>query len=816
MHQVDAAGICWVPVRHHSPAASRAVRDLIARLHPVAVLIEGPSDYDRIDQLLLPHEPPISLMTWLRLDLADRPGRPLVAHAVYPFTVFSPEWQAVVRGAAAGADVRFIDLPWAQQFLLERTERNAPTGPGEDEAAALQRTDAVSETFFDRLAGHTGRREMSAVWDELAEVDPALDTSTYLQRAALLGAGIRADSDAAGRGGVGGIDVPREAHMAAEIRRARADHPDGVLLVITGAAHTAALIDRLATAPRPDELATQGGGPVALPEALDTGHALLPASYADLDEQRGYLAGQPSPGFYDRVFAAGDPSGAAEVVDTLLVESLATLRAAKAGISAADAIAARTTMIGLATLRGHARPWRDDLVDALTSTLVKDTVAADAVRSADGGHPLINRVRELMRGDVVGRLAAGTDHPPLVVEVETACAARGMPLGPGPVAHRLDLDEPADRERAHLLHRLRVLGIPAARLTKDARPSGSGGGPVGARVSERPDATQEWEVRGGVAVTSASVLASRYGPTVERATLAVLARRAETSDLGELTVVLLDAVLCGLPDLSGRLSDRVIAATLETDRLPALAGGSDAPAPLPLLLRLHRFDRWYGVTGRADLGELLHAVALRCVEVIERLPPQPAGTAARTFALALRRLTDAVVASPVLGDLETRLRAAIAGQASRGAIRGSHAPEVDGALMGALWLIESVLPSASAAAGAGPAGAPDPAGTGEWYAGLLAVAGHLALAAPEIFDPLDEALREWSDEEFVLALPDLRRAGTALQPRERSALLDHLTGERTGTAPLVVAPELLPGLLARESALWARVESHTGPLRVES
>ena len=44
------------PVRHHSPTAARLVRDLIARLRPAAVLVEGPADFnERIDELFLPH-----------------------------------------------------------------------------------------------------------------------------------------------------------------------------------------------------------------------------------------------------------------------------------------------------------------------------------------------------------------------------------------------------------------------------------------------------------------------------------------------------------------------------------------------------------------------------------------------------------------------------------------------------------------------------------------------------------------------------------------------------------------------------------------
>lgn len=797
--EVDAQGICWVPVRHHSPAATRAVRDLVARLRPVAVLVEGPADYTRVDQLLLAHEPPVSLMTWFR---RETPERTQVAYALYPFAVFSPEWHAVRDGAAAGADVRFVDLPWHLQVVVEQGGYDA--GPASTEVAALHRTDEVGPSFFDGLAAYTGRREMSAVWDELAEIDPGLGTATYLRRAALLGAGIRADGDARALADRA-LDEAREAHMAAEVRRARADHPDGVLLVVTGAAHTAALQERLAEAPRADELA----GPPPTPADLETGHALVPTSYPALDEQRGYLAGQPSPGYYDRAHrATGEDAGA--LTDAVLAEAVAALREAGAPLSAADLIAARAAMLGLATLRGHARPWRDDLVDALTSTLVKDTVAPDAATSADGGHPLLNRVRELMRGDTVGRLAPGTDLPPLVLEVEARCAALGMPLGQQPTTHVLDLEDDADRARAQLLQRLRVLDVPAARLVRDVR-GPDPQGPIGTQVGARVDPTQEWRVRGGTTVTAQAVLASRWGASIEQAVLAVLGRRAAAGDVAALTSALLDAVLCGLPDLTGRLSEQVEVGTLALDRLPELV------EPLGVLLRLHRFDRWYGTTDRADLGALLRLVGLRCVELVERLGPQPPGAPSEQLAVALRRLVDAVVASPALRDLEPRLATAVAEQLARGSTRSGHAPEALGALTGARWLLASVAPRDLAAVG--PEGAPDPAGTGEWYAGLLAVAGHLALAAPEIFDPLDAALRTWSPDDFRRALPDLRRAATSLLPRERRALLAHLQpgsgpggGGRSAGVDLVVPEHELAALVAREDALWALVEEHTGPL----
>ncbi len=96
------------PVRHHSPTAARLVRDLITRLRPAAVLIEGPADFnERIGELFLPHRPPLAIYSFVRLAAGLRRG------AYYPLCEHSPEWQALRAGQEIGAAVRFIDLPWA-------------------------------------------------------------------------------------------------------------------------------------------------------------------------------------------------------------------------------------------------------------------------------------------------------------------------------------------------------------------------------------------------------------------------------------------------------------------------------------------------------------------------------------------------------------------------------------------------------------------------------------------------------------------------------------------------------------------------------
>jgi DNA-binding LacI/PurR family transcriptional regulator len=86
LYALDAA-VIFFPVRHHSPAAARLLRQLIHDRQPAAILIEGPSNFnDRLHELFLPHKLPIAIYSYLHTADDRRRG------AFYPFCVYSPEW----------------------------------------------------------------------------------------------------------------------------------------------------------------------------------------------------------------------------------------------------------------------------------------------------------------------------------------------------------------------------------------------------------------------------------------------------------------------------------------------------------------------------------------------------------------------------------------------------------------------------------------------------------------------------------------------------------------------------------------------------
>ena len=101
-------------IRHHSPACARLVHDIIHTLKPKAVLIEGPSDFNkRLDELALPHRLPVAIYSY-----AHTPEGP--AQCWYPFLDYSPEWVALQTANDMRVQSRFIDLPhWHYRVLAD-------------------------------------------------------------------------------------------------------------------------------------------------------------------------------------------------------------------------------------------------------------------------------------------------------------------------------------------------------------------------------------------------------------------------------------------------------------------------------------------------------------------------------------------------------------------------------------------------------------------------------------------------------------------------------------------------------------------------
>lgn len=558
--------VTFIGVRHHSPACARLVASTIDTLRPAYVLVEGPADVNgRIGELLLGHDLPIAVFSSYRDD-----ERRLASWA--PFCEYSPEWAALTHGRAAGAELRFIDLPAWHPAFAGRSNRYAD--------AELRYADVM-----ERLCRAFEVDNVDALWDHLFEIAPeeglAERLATYFDL-------VRGEAAA------GESDTTREAYMASWVSAAAAAAGDRHVVVVTGGFHRPALVRALA--------GSDGGNWPGIPEMPDGalgGSFLVPYSFRRLDAFDGYQSGMPSPAYYQELWERG-PDGAARH----LVEAVAgRLREKHQPVSTADLIAARATAEGLATVRGHHRPGRTDVLDGLASALVKEAIdvplpwARRGTLEA-GSHPVVVEMVAALSGNRVGRLHPGTPAPPLVHNFDAELERAGLA---GAEALELDLTRPADRDRSTVLHRVRLLGVPG--FQRDSGPT----------TGLDPVLREHWTLRPGPDRLTAVIEAGAYGATLADACAAVLGERAAQAgrDVDALAVVLFDAALSGTHDIS----DRALA------DIEGAVGGAGDLGPLgrmlTVVLTMWRHDGLFGTARSATLATVIAAAVRRILWLAE-------------------------------------------------------------------------------------------------------------------------------------------------------------------------------------------------------
>ena len=711
-----SASLHIIGVRHHSPACARLVAHTLRTVRPRHVLIEGPADMNaRLGELLLGHELPVALYSSYR----DQER----AHASWtPFCAYSPEWVALTEGHAAGAQVRFMDLPaWHKAF----------------EGVANRYSDGERRhgQAIDALCQKLGVEGLDALWDHLFEQPLALDV--LAERLRVYFDSVRGQEPGSER------DEAREAFMRAHVEAALGQG-DGPVVVVCGGFH-APVLARARAVPG-----------AAFPESPSDPSArsfLVPYSFRRLDSFSGYQSGMPSPAFYQALWETG-PQGAPERMLRAVVERL---RGRKQPVSSADLIAASVMAEGLARLRGHAVLARTDLLDGLASALVKDALVTALPWTARGvpapdTAPLLGEVLRAFSGEKKGRLHPKTPQPPLLRDVEHQVRAHGLAPGPHSRVLRLELRTPEHLDKSRVLHRLRVLGLPG--FVRDLGPA----------FPAEPVLQETWTLSPHEDFESAVIEASGWGATLEEAAVGRLEESLLDAgpDLRRLALLLAESFFIGVPGLASRVLHAVAA---QAGREPDFAHLGVA---LERLLSIWRHDVLLGARGSAEVGTLITAALERGLWLFEQVdgPSLPANTDHLGAVVALRDTLRfaapalGVDVQPAVAVFERRLASAQA------------PPALRGAALGALWSLARFTDEASAEATALSAirAAGRPTTLGDFLAGLFRLAREQVVHAPALTQLLDEQLRELVEQDFLIALPSLRLAFGYFPPREKEGI----------------------------------------------
>lgn len=774
LRPLRSAAVTYFPVRHHSPACAWHLRRLVDELRPAAVLVEGPADFTPLLPLILNPgtRAPFAVYTFCVEKNKAGAGQPAARFAAfYPFCDYSPELVALRAGQAAGARLRFIDLPFREQVRAER-EANEEAGNGGN---GLRTESLLHERYLQRsqylraLAAHTGCRDANELWDHLFEANfRTLTTERFMDDVAAYCHFARRDATPAELAADG--TTARESAMAAAVAEelANPENAGRPVLVVTGGFHTVALPALVeAAAARAPGVPRKAGDD-------DVQNVLVRYSFEQLDALNGYGAGMPTPGYYDRLWRAlreGENAAAEAVAADCLVElgRLTREKRMVVALSSADEIAALTHARLLARLRGHAGgPTREDLLDGVRSGCVKGAMDAE-------GAVLLGLAEHLLRGTAVGEVPPEAGVPPLVTDFRARAVRLRLDVATS-LRKTVALDlyrSVAHRETSRFLHALEFLGVPFATVT---------GGPDFVRGTGLERLQEHWDHAWTPRTEAALVEAAVYGATVPEATanrlleaVAHLEAEARGRDAGAAVGMLIRACRMGLHGEAGRLLTLTAAIVAED---PGFAGVVGAANGLLLLwqsrepLEAHRLP---------EVPALLRAAHERACYLVPTLAacPEPETDAALDALGTLRELLAADADGNLL-DAElfwSALEHLLAARDCRPVLRGAAAGLLSGegrlTEAGLLALVTGHLGGAT----------PDAAAAVGFLRGLLHVRREVAWQENDgLLGAVDALLAGWDEGEFLRVLPELRLAFAGLTPRETDrvgARVAGLHGEKT-------------------------------------
>jgi hypothetical protein len=749
-----AAEVFLFGIRHHGPGSARRLLQALDALQPAAVLIEGPSDAS--DLLPLLADPgmatPVALLAYAEDDPANA--------SFFPFTDYSPEYQAARWAARNGAMLRFIDLPSSDRLAAEVGE-NAPdetpesdndTGDDAVSKPATQNADdenSISRDPIGTLASAAGYSDGESWWSDVIEENPSPGPVFAAVADAMAALRQHATPPSAN-------EAAREAHMRIEIAKA-AKETEGAVAVVCGAWHVPALAERH---PLSADRELLKGRPKVKVKAT-----WAPWTTPRLTRASGYGAGVVAPGWNAHLWALGERADRASV---WLAKVARVLRERGHFVSTASVIEAQRLGVALAALRERPAPGFEELREAAVACLC----GGESARWND-------IAAELLIGSDVGAIPDSTPLAPLVEDLQRQ--QKAVRLKPEALERDLTLDLRSDSglARSTLLHRLNALDIHWGRLADAGR----------SRGTFRENWRLCWQPEFAVRLVENLV----YGSTImEAAAGRVMEAMRAQPQLGALATLVRNAMTADLPPATA-----FGIAALETKA--ALTSDCQALlAALPPMADILRYGEARAGTAE-HLGTLMPRMVVQAALALSyaarHLDADAAGklregVLAADAAIALAQLEAQIVAqwqaalqALLHDDQATRLVAGTAARLLHEA--GQLAADVATDLLARM--LSPGMPVAQAAG---------------FFEGFFDGAGQRLIHDAPLREAVDAWLMALDEDAFTTNLPLFRRVFSALDRNERRRLMDAVARRESRVAKSYA---LIPGTESLWPAHQARV-----------
>ncbi|TVR07460.1 MAG: hypothetical protein EA395_12765 [Phormidium sp. GEM2.Bin31] len=684
-------------IRHHGPGSAQNVQQALWNWQPQQILIEGPPEAEAVTDLARGLEPPVALLLYS--------GQQPETSVYYPFTIFSPEWQALQYGLQGNLPIHWLDLPQTYQFALE------------------ERTSAIAAFPSDPLqkfARAAGEEDGDRWWEQLIEQRPPSED--------VFSAILEAMSALREVGGISQSDRQREAAMRQKLRHLQQAYPHDRLAVICGAWHGPALSQMPPEAEDQAQLEQlQQQLPPSLPRIQAT---WIPWSYRQLASHQGYGAGMTSPGWYHYLWESRHDSPEARTRGWL-TQIAHCLRDAGQPASTGAVIEAVRLANSLAALRDRPQPGFPELQEA-----------AQAVMLGDSPIPLTTLADRLLMSDRLGRVPDDIPTTPLQQDLQQQAHHLHLTLETDPRILDLDLRQPRDNQRSQLFHRLLLLGIPWASLQ---------GQPGLGTFRER------WQLQWQPQLEHHLIQRCIWGSSLEAAASAYSQSEAQTLEQLPPLAALLDRLFrANLPQAIHNIRDRLESVAGQTQDLPEIAH------TLPPLVGIVRYGNLQQTEGSV-LQPICDRLILRCCLKFPPAARHLNPSAAEHLAQALLTVHGAIALLPDnshrgrwLNSLKTLLTAPetaglISGLSCR-LLFDQQALSPEQVSQQLAWVLN---PSQSLERAA------------HWLEGFLQGSGVLLIHDDRLLGLLDDWVRSLPEEEFLTLLPLLHRTFARFSRAER-------------------------------------------------
>jgi Family of unknown function (DUF5682) len=436
-------------IRHHGVGSAKNVLEILTKLKPDMILVEGPPELDAITHWVGEKtlKPPVSVLCYDEKE----PKRA----AFYPFSEFSPEWQAMLFANKNKIPVRMMDLPMAVSWEMATDVGLGISDVGSDSTKPENAENMVHPDFFGTEGG-TPKSEISipkskdpiAYFAEIAGYADAdmwwehhfenryitNSAAEHFEAVMLMMSQLR---EAEVPSVLDEENVHREAFMGNIIRQAQREMYQNIV-VVCGAWHAPALLDLDKTEKEHAKIVKN------LPKTkIKVGVTWIPWTNNRLSFKSGYGAGINSPGWYSHLWHNPKDNGA------IWLANVARLfRKKKTDISTAHVIESLRLAESLASLRGLAHPNLLEMNEAVQTVMcMGDGVLLKLIKD------------EMIVGHALGKVPSELPKLPLQRDFEEISRKLKLPQTAERKDLELDLRKEIDLNRSIFLYRLKVLEI---------------------------------------------------------------------------------------------------------------------------------------------------------------------------------------------------------------------------------------------------------------------------------------------------------------------------------------------------------------------